>query len=243
MILRVDSCSSPRQAMDYLLQEKKNPFLVYSNHLDTGGTKNHITNQFEVMWKESVVNQFSHYKMSFHPSENPSNELLHRLSKEVVSDHQLKENQVLTVRHHDSSCHHVHLLANRLSFEMQMISDSHLGLRSKRLAKELEAKYQLKNIEDIKGEHVETINSIIENASDPWDMVEQMRYEGIGSWIAEEDEIFFQMKDSKIQIRIEDLPSESQELFIDNIELVQKSESVKPAEIQNHHDKKQQKSL
>lgn len=60
------------------------------------------------------------------------------------------DNQYIIYRHRDQEHEHIHIIANRVKFSGELVSDSKDYERSERLVRRLESKYGLSQLEDIK---------------------------------------------------------------------------------------------
>lgn len=217
-------------AIDYIYRKDRKPKTIYAHNLDSH-SRNHFSQQLEVMNRHSVKNQYLHYKMSFHPSENVSNKLLQTLTKELIIDHDLEDNQVLSVSHGNTDHIHQHILCNRLSFGLNLTSDSHIGIRSKKLAQKLEKKYGLMTIEDLKKEYASEINVIIAQSEDEWDMAEQLKHEGYVPWLNDQEEVVFKIRDSKIKVSPSLLDNENENKLIRFINRIHENDTEQEHQI------------
>jgi len=85
----------------------------------------------------------AHIILSFHPDDNPSDELMQELAEEYLSRMELLNTQAAIVKHKDTRHPHLHIVVNMVDNDGKAISDSWIGLRGKRVAQQLTQEYTL----------------------------------------------------------------------------------------------------
>ena len=71
----------------------------------------------------------AHIILSFHPDDNPSDELMQELAEEYLSRMELLNTQAAIVKHTDTRHPHLHIIVNMVDNNGKAISDSWIGLR------------------------------------------------------------------------------------------------------------------
>jgi hypothetical protein len=85
----------------------------------------------------------AHIILSFHPDDQPSDELMQELAQEYLSRMKLVNTQVAIVKHTDTNHLHLHIVVNMVDNDGQAISDSWIGLKGKKTAQQLTQEYNL----------------------------------------------------------------------------------------------------
>jgi ferritin-like metal-binding protein YciE len=86
---------------------------------------------------------FFHGILSFHPSEKPSNETLMAIASQYLQRLGIVNTQYSIVKHTDKSHLHLHVVANMVDNNGNVIRDNFTGLRGKKVAQQLTQEYKL----------------------------------------------------------------------------------------------------
>lgn len=86
---------------------------------------------------------FFHGILSFHPSEKPSNEVLQEIAGKYLQRLGIVNTQYSIVKHTDRSHLHLHVVANMVDNDGNVIKDNYIGLRGKKVAQQLTQEYKL----------------------------------------------------------------------------------------------------
>ncbi len=84
-----------------------------------------------------------HATLSFAYPDKVDNQLMLQIAKEFIDKLGLSSTQYLIVRHRDTDHQHLHIVANRVQPNGNVVSDSYCKNRSAKACNELEEKYQL----------------------------------------------------------------------------------------------------
>lgn len=91
---------------------------------------------------------------------NLTNEKLLEIAQDYLEGMGFGNNQYMIFRHHDADHPHIHLLANRISFDGTVVSDSNNYRRSEELVRDLELRYNLIPVEQSSFVSIEHGNSV-----------------------------------------------------------------------------------
>jgi hypothetical protein len=69
-----------------------------------------------------------HVTLSLSPGENLSKDKLMEMSEHCAKDLGFENNQYIAIAHCDTNHQHLHIIANRIGFDKQTVSDSNKGL-------------------------------------------------------------------------------------------------------------------
>lgn len=97
---------------------------------------------------QNCTQPFWHQCFSFPKDENPSNELLEKITVDFALDFGFFERQMIAFRHYDKEHHHFHIIANRLDLEAKnAVKTSNNYYRINTFCRKIEKKYGLKVVE------------------------------------------------------------------------------------------------
>jgi hypothetical protein len=85
----------------------------------------------------------AHIILSFHPDDNPSDELMQEIAGEYLARMELQNTQVVIVKHTDTRHPHLHIVVNMVDNDGNAIPDNWIGLRGKKVAQQLTQEYDL----------------------------------------------------------------------------------------------------
>jgi hypothetical protein len=84
-----------------------------------------------------------HAIVSFYPGEKPSDEMMEEIAKKYLKELKIVDTQYAIVKHADRAHLHLHIVANMVNNKGEVISDSWIGLRGKKIAQRLTQGYNL----------------------------------------------------------------------------------------------------
>ena len=87
-----------------------------------------------------------HVSLSAAPGEQLSDEQWREIGQEYLAGMGFTANQYVISRHTDTAHEHIHILANRIGFDGQVVSDAHDYPRQERLMREIEREYGLQEV-------------------------------------------------------------------------------------------------
>lgn len=97
---------------------------------------------------QNCTQPFWHQCFSFPKDENPSNEILEKITVDFALDFGFFERQMIAFRHYDKEHHHFHIIANRLDLEAKnAVKTSNNYYRINTFCRKIEKKYGLKAVE------------------------------------------------------------------------------------------------
>ncbi|MFY7908393.1 MAG: relaxase/mobilization nuclease domain-containing protein [Emticicia sp.] len=97
---------------------------------------------------QNCTQPFWHQCFSFPKDENPSNEILEKITVDFALDFGFFERQMIAFRHYDKEHHHFHIIANRLDLEAKnAVKTSNNYYRINTFCRKIENKYGLKAVE------------------------------------------------------------------------------------------------
>jgi len=138
--------------VQYCLQEKKNPEILYSNNI-ASDNKNGIIREFVSLssCNDNVSKPVWHSPLSFHADDKITDdkmiEIANRFMEKAGFDS--NNNQWIIIKHNDTNHNHCHIVANRVGFDGKTISDFYSKSRTVQWAKELEKEYNLIEVQQI----------------------------------------------------------------------------------------------
>lgn len=103
-----------------------------------------------------------HGILSFYPGENPSDEIMTEIAGKYLQQLGITNTQFVVGKHTDKAHLHLHIVANMVNNDGEVISDSWIGLRGKKVAQALTKEYKLipaikKNLQLT---HLEALNEL-----------------------------------------------------------------------------------
>ena len=117
--------------------------------LDQSGVRSEnstvATQDFNTMRQQNpdVKNAVWHTSISFAHQDKINNEQMREIAKDYVNKMELDKSQYLVVRHNDTTHEHMHIIANRVQYDGNTVSDKFNKNRTARTCDELEVKYGL----------------------------------------------------------------------------------------------------
>ena len=89
---------------------------------------------------------FYHTSINFPREENLPNEAMKRIGRDYLEANGFTQHQFIMFRHHDADHPHLHILVNRIGYDGKVLSDSNDYQRSEKILRDLEGKYNLKQV-------------------------------------------------------------------------------------------------
>lgn len=109
-----------------------------------------ISKQFSYITRlnQNCTQPIWHQCFSFPKDENPSNELLEKITIDFALDFGFFERQIIAFRHYDKEHHHFHIVSNRLDLDgKNAVKTSNNYYRINTFCRKMEKKYGLKAVE------------------------------------------------------------------------------------------------
>ena len=88
-----------------------------------------------------------HTSLNFHKDDVLSNDKLLNIAHRYLYANGFTNNQYFIFRHHDSEHPHIHLLANRITFDGEVVSDSNNYKKSEAILRDIEQRYGLTTVQ------------------------------------------------------------------------------------------------
>ena len=134
--------------------------------LETQGVRGHeyklMSSDFETQHalRPTLSKAVFHGILSFYPGENISDSRMVEISREYLVKMGITETQFAITKHHDKNHPHVHIIANLVNNKGEVIKDNWIGLKGKKVAQQLTAKYGLREAlnKNLALTHVERLN-------------------------------------------------------------------------------------
>ncbi len=114
-----------------------------------GQTVDELTAEFGQIRKlrPNLQKAVLHVSLSAAPGEKLSDAQWQSIGQKYLDGMGFKNNQYIMTRHEDTSHEHIHILANRITHDGQVISDSHDYKRQSQIMRQIEKEYGLKVVE------------------------------------------------------------------------------------------------
>ena len=155
MIASITTGSKFKHLIDYLLKPSKQPELIGGSN--TGSTAAEIVANFELVaaFRPTTKKPVKHFVISFAPEDGQlDSRTKYKIAKETVESMGYRCNQWVAVAHHrndpdhyEAHNHdHIHIAVNMITHTGQRISDSFDKWKMQTVMRNLELKYQLKQV-------------------------------------------------------------------------------------------------
>ena len=142
--------------IEYCLQEKKDPEILYSNNI-VNSEKREIIKEFVSVsgTHDTVSKPVWHSSLAFSNMDKVSDLLMTEIANRFMEKAGFnKENhQWIIIKHNDTHHAHVHIVASRIGLDDQVVSDFYFKSRTVQWAKELEKEYGLTEVQKIAHEN------------------------------------------------------------------------------------------
>jgi hypothetical protein len=102
--------------------------------------------QFVRMLRPNLQKYFYHTSINFPPNENLSNQLMKQIGHDYLEAMGFTQHQFMMFRHYDADHPHLHILVSRIGYDGKVVSDSKDYLRSEKVLRDLEVKYDLTRV-------------------------------------------------------------------------------------------------
>lgn len=114
-----------------------------------GQTVDELTAEFGQIRKlrPNLQKAVLHVSLSAAPGEKLSDAQWQSIGQKYLDGMGFKNNQYIMTRHEDTSHEHIHILANRITHDGQVVSDSHDYKRQSQIMRQIEKEYGLKVVE------------------------------------------------------------------------------------------------
>ena len=145
MIAKAVKGTSFKGAVSYDLAPEKGAVLDTNM---AGETPTELAAEFEAVrnLRPGVTKAVLHVSLSAAPGEQLSDEQWRDIGQQFRAGMDLDQNQYVLTRHTDTAHDHIHLVANRIDCEGQVVSDSHDYQRMHTLMREIERDYGLQEV-------------------------------------------------------------------------------------------------
>jgi len=112
------------------------------------GDQQELIQQFnEVRWLNPKLSKpVMHITLSLAPGEHLAKDKWMEVTEQCAKDMGFENNQYVAIQHKDTSHEHLHIVANRVGFEKQTVSDSNSYKKIAALCRKMELKYELKQV-------------------------------------------------------------------------------------------------
>lgn len=146
MIAKLIKGKGFRGALDYDLQKQKG-YILDSNM--AGANSRELAKEFGVVraLRPNLVKAVCHVSISIGPDEQLSDDQWREVAQEYLQGMGYKNSQYVVTRHTDTEHPHIHILANRISMNGEVVSDSHDYKRQETIMRQLEHSYGLTPVE------------------------------------------------------------------------------------------------
>jgi hypothetical protein len=114
-----------------------------------GQTVDELTAEFGQIRKlrPNLQKAVLHVSLSAAPGEKLSDAQWQSIGQKYLDGMGFKNNQYIMTRHEDTAHEHIHILANRITHDGQVVSDSHDYKRQSQIMRQIEKEYGLKTVE------------------------------------------------------------------------------------------------
>ena len=145
MIAKLVKGGGFRGALDYDLEPEKG-ILLDTNM--AGETPRELAAEFGALreLRPGLGKAVFHASLSAAPGEQLSDEQWREIGQEYLAGMGFTDNQYVISRHTDTAHEHIHILANRIGSDGQVVSDGHDYQRQERLMREIEREYGLQEV-------------------------------------------------------------------------------------------------
>ncbi|WP_437395277.1 relaxase/mobilization nuclease domain-containing protein [Flagellimonas lutimaris] len=145
------SISHTAASMSYGMNEEKESEIVHSQFL-AGETPREITEEFRVIQEQNELCKKNTLSFVLSPTiedgRNLKGEQLKEMTERFLKEMNLKQHQAVAFVHRDKEHVHVHLYANRISFEGKAYNDSFIGKRSQQMAERVARQMDLTTVRE-----------------------------------------------------------------------------------------------
>ncbi|MDF0707760.1 relaxase/mobilization nuclease domain-containing protein [Flagellimonas okinawensis] len=149
------SISHTAASMSYGMNEEKESEIIHSQFL-AGETPQEITEEFRVIQEQNELCKKNTLSFVLSPTIEDGKKLeaqqLKEMTERFLKEMKLREHQAVAFVHRDKEHLHVHLYANRISFEGKAYNDSFIGKRSQQMAERVARQLELTTVREAQQE-------------------------------------------------------------------------------------------
>ncbi len=149
------SISHTAASMSYGMNQEKEAEIIHSQYL-AGETPREITEEFRVIQEQNELCKKNTLSFVLSPTiedgRNLKAEQLKEMTERFLKEMRLREHQAVAFVHRDKEHIHVHLYANRISFEGKAYNDSFIGKRSQKMAERVARQMELTTVREAQQE-------------------------------------------------------------------------------------------
>ena len=130
--------------------------VLTSNKLFPDADLRYVTNEFKEVQglNPRCKNNLMHIVLSFPEKDNLTAERMKIITEDFLNEFGASENQWLSIMHFNTPHFHQHAVINRVKANGKLLSDSFSHLKTKRICRSLEIKYDLNKISNFKSENL-----------------------------------------------------------------------------------------
>ena len=145
MIAKLVKGGGFRGALEYDLEPEKGVLLDTNM---AGETPRELAAEFGAIreLRPGLGKAVFHASLSAAPGEQLTDEQWREIGQEYLAGMGFTDNQYVISRHTDTEHEHIHILANRIGYDGQVVSDGHDYPRQERLMREIEREYDLHEV-------------------------------------------------------------------------------------------------
>jgi hypothetical protein len=149
------SISHTAASMSYGMNEEKEAEIIHSQYL-AGETPREITEEFRIIQEQNELCRKNTLSFVLSPTiedgKKLESEQLKEMTERFLKEMRLREYQAVAFVHRDKEHVHVHLYANRISFEGKAYNDSFIGKRSQQMAERVARQMELTTVREAQQE-------------------------------------------------------------------------------------------
>ncbi len=157
------SISHTAASISYGMNEEKEAEIIHSQYL-AGETPREITEEFRVIQEQNELCKKNTLSFVLSPTIEDGRKLerekLKEMTERFLKEMNLKQHQAVAFVHRDKEHLHVHLYANRISFEGNAYNDSFIGKRSQQMAERVARQMELTTVREVQQEKLDRMKEI-----------------------------------------------------------------------------------
>lgn len=137
-----------RGALNYNLKKLENGLAIVLDHSFAVLEEQSIMKEIALvkMLRPNLQKYFYHTSINFPVEENLADEKMKNIARDYLSEIGFDQHQYAIFRHFDADHPHRHILVNRIGYDGSAITDSKDYQRSEKVLRQLEKKYELKQV-------------------------------------------------------------------------------------------------
>ena len=145
------SISHTAASMSYGMNQEKESEIIHSQYL-AGETPGEITEEFRIIQEQNELCRKNTLSFVLSPTIEDGKKLekeqLKEMTERFLKEMRLREHQAVAFVHRDKEHVHVHLYANRISFEGKAYNDGFIGKRSQQMAERVARQMELTTVRE-----------------------------------------------------------------------------------------------